>query len=62
MTLTWQQFTLTVLAGIPWYIYLLAGIGIILVAKDIYSYGRRKIMFNLRKKGRTEQTETSGLV
>lgn len=52
MTLTWQQFAETVLAGIPWYIYLLTIIGLGILVRDTYNkirrmYGSRKIMSNL---------------
>lgn len=41
MTLTWQQFAEAVLAGIPWYIYLLTFISLAILARDTYNMVRR---------------------
>jgi ABC-type polysaccharide/polyol phosphate export permease len=33
--MTTQQFAQSILASLPWYLYLLAGIGVLLIIKDI---------------------------
>lgn len=58
--MTTKQFAETVLAGIPWYIYLLTFIGVGLIIRDIIRYGYKALQ-NLSSANRTKrQAKTSG--